>query len=494
MKTVRLFLGFALLIFPLVGFSQDGTLDTSFNGDGFVVTDFYGESDQSYSIIQQSDGKIVSFGFTNSGDISMLSRYLPNGDLDTTFGTDGRVVNDFGNTFQFVFYTSLHQQTDGKLLTSSEYQDPNGDSDIFLVRYLENGDIDTTYGDNGSVRIHYGIDKLASSLLLPDGKIIVGGTTSIGDSRYLLLTKYLVNGEIDLSFGDNGITVTYINDESTWAFPLILQTDGKVLISYRKQEANDQQTLMFQRYLENGQLDPSFGVDGVVTTNIVEDFIFGSIALKENGNIVAAIHPRYDPILAQFLPNGDPDLSFGTDGKMNIVVPSKIPFNILLDENEKILISGNDYGFEISDYYLTRFNSDGSLDPTFGVNGATVLYFESNGIIMQSDNKILITGCTFWYAGEVDFVVARLNNGILGVSENSLEDTVVFPNPSDGVFTIKSSADFDSENSYTVTDISGKNIQKGILQSSETIIDLSEVQTGIYFLKANNTRLKLIKN
>lgn len=499
MKTNKNIMFLAILLFPFFAFSQDGTLDTSFGNNGLVVTDFNEGGDQSYSIMQQSDGKIVSFGFSNNGDITILARYLPDGNLDPTFGNNGRVMNDFGNIPGFVFYTSVHQQNGGKIITTSEDMDPNGNLDIFLVRYLENGDIDTTYGNGGTIRLDLGEDKLASSLLLPDGKVVLGGTTTIGESRYILLAKYLENGTLDPSFGDNGIVTNYINDEPTWSFPLILQPDGKILIPYRKEEANTIRTLMFQRFLENGQLDPSFGVSGVVTTSITASHIHGSIALKENGNIMAVVRMapgnQNNPILAEFLPNGDLDLSFGVQGRKSIPVLSIVPLNIMLDENENILISGNDFSFEIRNYFLTRFDPDGVIDLTFGVIGRTELPFESHGIIMQTDNKILVTGYSFWYdMGDVDFKIYRLNNGILSVSENSLQDTVVFPNPSDGIFTIKSSVDFNSENSYVVIDISGKIIQKGTLQSSETTIDLSEAQTGMYFLKTNNTRLKLIKN
>ncbi len=499
MKKFKLIVFSTLLFSPLFGFCQDGTLDTSFGNNGLVVTDFLGAGDQSYSILEQNDGKIVSFGFANNGDITILSRYNPNGDLDPSFGNNGKVINDFGNIPGFVFYTSVHQQNDGKIITTSEDLDPNGDLDIFLVRYLENGDLDNTYGTGGTIRLDYGEDKLASSLLLPDGKVLVGGTTTIGESRYILLAKYLENGSLDLSFGNNGMVINYINDEPTWSFPLILQPDGKVLMAYRKQEANNLRTLMFQRFLENGELDPSFGVAGVVTTNITASHIHGSIALKENGNIMAVIRlapgNQDNPILAQFLSNGELDLSFGVQGRKNIPVLSIVPLNIILDQNENILISGNDYSFEIRNYFLTRFNSDGDLDPTFGVSGRTELEFESHGIIMQADNKILVTGYSFWYeAGDVDFKIFRLNNGILGISANTLQDLNVYPNPSEGVFTIKNSSSFDSETKYFVTDLSGKIIQKGVLKTMETTINLSEAQAGIYFLKTSGTTLKLLKN
>ncbi|RMA66073.1 T9SS type A sorting domain-containing protein [Ulvibacter antarcticus] len=491
-KNIQLIL---LSLLSMVIYSQDGTLDTAFGGNGFVVTDFYGEHDQSHSIIQQSDGKIVSFGFAEYGNIDILARYLPNGDLDVTFGTNGKVVHDLDSDHGYIFYvdTSLHQQSDGKIITAATYLNTNGEQDIIMVRYLENGNIDTSFGIDGLVKTHFGVDEIASTLLLPDGKIVVGGTSTVGDSRYLLVAKYLSNGSLDISFGVNGMVTSYINDYPTYAFPLVLQPDGKILIAYRKQESNNLRTLMFQRYLENGQLDTSFGNAGTVTTNIVAGLLYGTIALKSNGNILAAIRLG-DPILAQFLPNGEPDISFGTNGRKSIDVPSRIPFKLLLDENENILISGNEFGFEIGSYYLTRFDPDGELDPTFGSNGETILGFESGEIIMQSDHKILITGCTYWYSGPVDFVIARLNNDVLDVSESQLENFVLYPNPSNGIFTLKSMSGFTSEMTFVVTDVSGKILQKSTITDIHTDINLSEASNGLYFLKVSEATFKLLKN
>jgi len=472
-------------------FAQDGTLDPSFGGgDGIVITDFSSGWDESYAIFQQSDGKIVASGFSDYGGLQSLSRYLPDGTIDTSFGTDGKVTNDFNNEPSFIYYSSILQQTDQKLITATTNNLLGGDQDFFLARYLENGDLDPSFGNNGTVLTDYGADKLSAISLLPDGKILAVGWSQIGNSRYLLLTKYLPNGDLDIAFGVDGVVATYLHESSTIVFPFVVQNDSKILVAFRGAAG----LLTFHRYLANGMLDPTFGTNGVVETTIASSVLYGSIAMKENGTIVAFMGLGSSTvILTQFLSDGSLDTSFGTNGVANVNVPIVLPINVLLDQDENILISGNDFGFEIGAYFITRYDSNGILDTTFGANGTTTLGFESHAMTLQSDGKILVTGDTYWYNGPVDFAVVRFRNGNLGTSDSEQLNFTVYPNPSRDIFIIKSGAFLDTI-SYQISDPSGKIIQTGNFAGGETKINLVGMAKGIYFVQILNTTLKLIKN
>ena len=472
-------------------FSQDGTLDPSFgNGNGYVITNFGSPEDMSYATLEQTDGKIVAFGFSDYGREQSLSRYLPDGSIDNSFGTDGKVTNDFNNEGNFIFYAFINQQSDGKLLTGATNRLPGGTQDFILARYLTNGDLDTTFGNNGTVMTHYGEDVLSATALLPDGKILASGWSRVGDSRYVLLTKYLANGDLDTSFGVDGIVATFIHESTTIVFPFVVQDDGKILVSFRGASG----FLTFHRYLANGMLDPTFGTNGVVVANIASGLLYGSIAMKENGNIVAAMRlGNSSVILTQFLSDGSMDTSFGTNGITNVNVDYDVPVDVLLDQDENILISGNNFGFEIGDYFLTRYDTNGILDITFGANGTTQMGFESHGITLQSDGKILVAGGTYWFSGPVNFVIVRFRNGNLGTPDSEQLNFTVYPNPSQDIFTIRSGAFLDSV-SYRISDASGKIIMTGNLEGSETKLDLSEVSNGLYFVEVSNRTLKLLKN
>jgi uncharacterized delta-60 repeat protein len=301
--------------------------------------------------------------------------------------------------------------------------------------------------------------------------------------------KYLPNGDLDPSFGVDGIVATSINYQSTIVFPFVLLEDGKILVAFRGTAG----VLTFHRYLANGMLDTTFGANGVVVTPIVSGLLYGSIAVKENGTIVAYMSVgNSNLIIAQFLADGSTDTSFGTNGITSVNAPIVIPANVLLDQDENIVVSGNNFGFEIDTFYISRYDSQGVLDTSFGTNGTTPLGFESHSLTLQNDGKILVTGGTFWYSGPVDFVVVRFRNGILEIPDNTLQEFTVFPNPSQSLFTIKSDGLIESV-SYQVIDMTGKVLQQGELNDNQTTLDLSSVQSGLYFLNAGNTTLRLIK-
>ncbi len=477
------------LIFSSVAFSQEGTLDPSFGGNGFVTTDFSGQEDQAYSLLEQTDGKIVAFGFSDYGNYQSLARYFPDGSLDPSFGIDGKVINDFNNDPGFLWYGSIVQQADQKLITGATHSLPGSNTDFFLARYLTNGDLDPSFGDNGIVMTHYGFDILSGISILPDGKIIAGGWSELGSSDHVLLVKYLPNGDLDPSFGVDGIVATNINYQSTIVFPFVVLEDGKILVAFRGTAG----VLTLHRYLANGTLDPTFGTNGVQETSVVSGLLYGSIAVKENGNIVAYMSVgNSNLILAQFLADGSTDTSFGTNGITSVDAPIVIPANVLLDQDENILASGNNFGFEIDTFYISRYDTNGSLDSSFGSNGITDLGFESHSLLLQNDGRILITGGTFWHSGPVDFVVVRIRNGILEIPVNAYQEFTVFPNPSQGHFTIKSDG-LTGIISYQIIEMTGKVLQQGVLNNNHTTIDLTSVQSGLYFLKAGNTALRLVK-
>ncbi|MEL6809735.1 MAG: T9SS type A sorting domain-containing protein [Bacteroidota bacterium] len=489
MKTKHFFI-IAILASINNMFPQDGTLDPSFGGDGFVTTNFPGSPDQSYAIVQQDDGKIVASGFSGYGDIHILSRYMPDGSLDTSFGTDGKVMNDFNVVPPpFTYFSSIDQQADGKLVTGSSHRLSGGNLDFFLVRYLTNGQLDTSFGDNGVVSTDFGVDYLSAIAVLPDGKILAGGWSEQGGSTFVMLTKYLPNGDLDNSFGTDGIVTTYLHSISSIVFPFMELPDGKVLVAGRGTNG----FLTFHRYLSNGTLDPDFGTDGILQASVASANLYGSVTIKDNGKMVAALVLGQSNVkVMQFLEDGSLDPSFGTNGMTDIEIPLFFPYKILLDDNENILVSGKIFGFEVSTYYLLRYNSNGILDTSFGDNGSSALGFESTTMSFQDDGKILVTGHTYWYNGTVNFVVVRFQNGILRTTDIGLPEFVVSPNPSQDEFIIRSDRYLENI-PYGITDISGKVIQTGFLEGIKAIIDLSDAMNGVYFLKLPGTTLKLLK-
>ncbi len=158
--------------FALARYNNDGSLDVSFDSDGKVITDF-GASEEAQSVVIQSDGKILVGGY--SGDYSShnfaIARYNNDGSLDTTFDTDGKVTTDFGGDDKGY---SLAVQNDGKILIGG-YSGNN----FALARYNGDGSLDETFNTSGRVTTDFGGDDKAYSLAIQsDGKIVLAGTSN----------------------------------------------------------------------------------------------------------------------------------------------------------------------------------------------------------------------------------------------------------------------------------------------------------------------------
>lgn len=224
--------------FALVRYNPNGTLDTtSFgNGTGFVTTDFAGGFDVALSLaVQPSDGKIVAAGFANTGGPSdfALARYNPDGSLDATFGSSGKVTTDFAGSYDAAGAVAL--QVDGRIIAAG-YAYTATEYDFALARYNTNGTLDTGFGTGGKVTTDFKRKQdIARGLALQsDGKIVaVGGATVAGFwERDFALARYNPNGTLDTSFNRSGKVTTDFAKGDDFAVSVALQpSDGKIVVA-----------------------------------------------------------------------------------------------------------------------------------------------------------------------------------------------------------------------------------------------------------------------
>jgi uncharacterized delta-60 repeat protein len=318
-----------LLLLPLqLGALGAGDLDSSFGGDGIVTTNFETNDDESshdnaYALALQPDGKIVvagSSGFDNTDDSRFaLARYLPNGTLDPTFGDQGRVRTDFngggGDYDVYDFAFALILQPDGKIVAAGVSYGTTGG--FALARYLPNGTLDPSFGNQGTVVTDFTGPAYALALQ-PDGKIVAAG----GAFSIFTLARYLPNGALDPSFGTQGrVTTDFGSGRVGGAQALTLQPDGKIVVAGSPTDASGQIDIALLRYRSNGSLDPTFGSQGIVRTHIGSgrNDAAQALTLQPDGKIVVAgssadASGQVDIALLRYRSNGSLDPTFGSQG------------------------------------------------------------------------------------------------------------------------------------------------------------------------------------
>ena len=272
----------------LVSYRPDGTPDPAFGTGGVVKTDVLGSGDQANAVAVQPDGKIVVAGFATSGGTTLpdgdflLARYDADGTPDSTFGGDGIVTTDLGTPADDV--RALAIRPDGEIVAAG-----TANEDVALARYTAAGDLDTTFGDDGTRISDFGSDDVANGLALtPSGQILIAGfTLGTGGNRDFLLARYSSGGGLDSAFGDAGKVITDVGGGDDFAENLLVDPSGRPVLVGRATSSTILDMALV-RYRPDGTLDPAFDGDGILTADFHGRGDFGQdLALDASGRIVA---------------------------------------------------------------------------------------------------------------------------------------------------------------------------------------------------------------
>jgi uncharacterized delta-60 repeat protein len=278
--------------FLVIRYNSDGSLDTSFDGDSFMigypgngkVVTSIGPSngisrDQAFAVSLQTDEKIVVAGFTFNGLVLdwALARYNTDGSLDNTFDGDGKLITDLGSADDVA--TSITIQSDNKIIVAGRYATNYGlygaISDFALARYNTNGSLDNTFDSDGKLTTAFSVgsnDKIDDVKVQQNGKIVVSGFSNTN----LALARYNTNGSLDNTFDSDGKLITSLNASLYYgSITLSLQRDEKIV-------ASGGDTLA--RYNPNGSLDTTFGSSGLV--NIPSGIGILDSIIQSDGKIV----------------------------------------------------------------------------------------------------------------------------------------------------------------------------------------------------------------
>ncbi len=204
--------------FALARYNRDGSLDTTFDTDGKVTTDV-GGNDQLWDAALQADGKIVAVGnvFAGPGGSDLaLVRYNTDGSLDTTFDTDGKVTTDFAGGSEQAKTVAL--QADGKIVAAGD-SSTGSDLDFALARYNTDGSLDTTFNGDGKVTTDFNgsSDQAFGLAVQADGKIVAAGSASMIPGQDMGLARYEGGGgDAEVSVTKAGPATASLGDQASY--------------------------------------------------------------------------------------------------------------------------------------------------------------------------------------------------------------------------------------------------------------------------------------
>lgn len=266
-------------------FTPAGVLDTTFSGDGRRTINFSPGIEFGDDLVIDDSGRIVVGGLAVIGgfDRFSLSRFNPDGSVDTTFSGDGWVTTDIGPGHDFVMALAIQQ--DGKLVATglSGGQDQGADERVAVVRYDIDGSLDPTFSGDGMVTRNTvaGYEDAAAVSVQADGKIVVAGESA----QRLLLLRYSTTGVLDPTFSGDGIHITDRPNTPEWISDIRLQDDGDIVFSGGHGGGGGR--MLLGRFLASGAPDTSFSGDGFALLDFSPNFdVAWDVAIAPDGAVV----------------------------------------------------------------------------------------------------------------------------------------------------------------------------------------------------------------
>ncbi len=385
--------------FALLRLNADGTPDAGFGVQGKVVTPAASSGEAAYAVALQTDGKIVAVGESTS-DFAVV-RYTSQGTLDTTFNGNGRAVVSLtaGNDVAY----AVAVQPDGRILVAGAAGEWSS-SDFGLARFNSDGTLDASFGTGGVVRSDFSGGRDAARAVLPqaDGRIVAAGSAGSGSDTDFALVRYLADGTLDASFGAGGWASTPLLDfDDDEAAALAMQADGKLVAAgFKGSLAWGDRQVALVRYDTNGGLDGGFGDGGVVIAHLHS--IGAALALQTDGRIVVAGTSR-KPVRSfaamRFLASGTPDTSFGSGGLATTYVTSSTDQAkvVALQADGRFVVAG----LVAAGIGLARLDASGRIDSSFASGGrdtfsgcrlAVFCHDTVNALLVPPEGRMVVAG------------------------------------------------------------------------------------------------------
>jgi uncharacterized delta-60 repeat protein len=417
-----------------------GALDTSFSSDGKRLQSFGNGSntDEAFAVATDSQNRVVVGGYSvqTGGNYDFaIARYTPEGSLDTSFSSDGKRIQSFGNgtNIDEAYGVAIDSQ-DRPVVVGYSIQTGGTGYDFAIARYTTTGNLDSSFSGDGKQTVDFGgVDMPFGVAIDSQGRIVVAGASTAGDGYDFAVARLLSDGSLDSSFSSDGKRLQSFDNGTLLDQALAVATDSQDRVvatgySARSSDPGDSD-FAIARYTTSGSLDTSFSTDGkrLQSFGNGDEFDIGrGVAIDAQNRVVAegATHQTsgnsFDFALARYTTSGGLDSSFSGDGKQLVEFEGGSGYAVAIDSQGRIVAAGIAASFAGGgDFGIARLLSNGSLDNSFSGDGKRLQSFDNGtdsdtarGVAIDSQDRVVAAGPSLQDGGaDKDFAIARFLGG-----------------------------------------------------------------------------------
>lgn len=338
---------------------------------------------------------IVADGAEATADFkTVVAKFLPTGEIDKTFGAEGFAIQNIAVGTNGEVARGIVVQSTGKIVVAGTIEHAGAadarDRDIAVARFNADGMLDTTFGTNGIAILDLSDGELVGTTYIADtqwglslygqDKLIVTGAQKAPGRTDLdfAVVRLDADGKIDNTFGTNGVALLDINQQGASPRNASVLGDGSIVVTGYTRDVDSIVSPVLFKLTPAGQLDPSFGVNGVFNQIVLGSVTEAYGATIQGTNFVTAGYGRnsmaesLDWISLRIGQNGTLDTTYGENGVAKVDVAG---FNdnarhiVTLPDNRLLLVGGGRTSMENSDAMVGILTVDGKIDPTYGPKG-----------------------------------------------------------------------------------------------------------------------------
>lgn len=399
-------------------------LDSSFGYDGRVAVDLGVYGDRANAVLVQPDGKILVAGSSSTAaDLDfMLLRFNADGTMDPTFNFDGTVTTAVGSYDDEAF--ALELLSDGRIVVAG-YASNERDRDLALVCYNEDGSLDRNFGTEGMIMTAVGNrhEEITALTVDQQDRILVAGVAEGTTGRIIVVGRYLPEGYLDASFGEDGLSLVGVG-EDTVVEGIAITMSGGVVVSGTYQEGVTT-SMMLAGFTGDGQIDEAFGVQGVAVPATEEQVSEGfGLAVHMDGSFAVAgsvgLAGERDAALFHFSDQGVPLQVFGEKGVIvtRVSPEDDVLFDVVVGP-EKVVASGYTTKEGIRDFLLISYAREREAS-----EAASYSELDETVVLQESSEQVAGSGPQDSGTGEKPVQVGGLQIG------SSLADYLAAPDAS----------------------------------------------------------------